>query len=107
MIFIKNKCENLVSFPKNGVNFDINKVHLKLKSELTGKEFIFDDLEDEGEDYLFYKLRVDFSDVDTGEYCYKLDDGQWTATGLLRVGILPKEDTKIYTKKQEIKEYKY
>lgn len=106
MIFIRNLGENVVYFPKNGVNFDLKQITLKLKSELTLKEYSFTIDADESESYLVYKVNLDFSDVEEGEYVYELNDGQWTSKGLLRVGQFKYED-KTYEKIETVKEYKY
>lgn len=106
MIFIKELGENVVYFPKNGVNFDINHITLKLKSELTLKEYNFTIDADESESYFIYKVKLDFSNVEAGEYVYELNDGQWTSKGLMKVGQFKYED-KTYEKIETVKEYKY
>lgn len=111
MIFIRNSGENTFFIPKNGINFDEKRISLSLKSELTLKQYNFTDLEDISiDDYNFYKLVVDFSDVESGEYVYELNDGLYTSRGLMRVGNVqtqPKKDEKSYKKTEEVKEYKY
>lgn len=61
---------------------------LKLRNNLTKKEYTFDNLVDQMTSRLFYTLDITlFEDMDDGEYAYTLyDEGVVKATGLLQVG---------------------
>lgn len=61
---------------------------LKLRNNLTKKEYTFDNLVDQMTSRLFYTLDITlFEGMDDGEYAYTLYDGNVVkATGLLQVG---------------------
>lgn len=106
MIIIDKTGVNQIKFPKNGRNFEDYFLTLEIRSELTGKEYFYDNLLDEGEDRNFYIVTLDLSDLEEGEYVYDITDGEWSTRGLLRIGWLDRE-VKSYENLETVKEYKY
>lgn len=80
MIFLKQS-QNAIWIPKHG-SCD-TELTLTLKHNLTGTEYVYDNLKDIGDNsgyWIFYNM--DFTDLQSGEYTYKLNDIE---TGLLQV----------------------
>lgn len=100
--------EILVKFPKNSENLTENNLSLILKSEITGKSYRFDDLEDNGGLYNYHEISLFFGDIPDGEYIYTLFNENTQSIGLLRIGsVKTKSTTTEYVNTDEYEEYQY
>lgn len=86
MIEIDNKTTQVVYFPKTMKS--TGPYTLKIHSELSQKDWRFDNLLDQANLNDYYKFTVDFTEVDDGEFNYSVSkDDDVFDTGLIRIGI--------------------
>ena len=85
-------------FPKNGSDFPVTS--LKLRSEVTGEEYLID-LKEITQTTNYYAVVANFSELQDGEYLYFLtdNDGNYENNGLLRIGKI-EETSKEYNVKR-------
>lgn len=80
MIFI-NREQDTVLIPKH-IN-SAEPIRLTLKHNLTGTEYVFEDLPNDDTSLIFWTFQgMNFSNLQTGEYTYSINDIE---TGLLMV----------------------
>lgn len=99
MIFI-NRDNKVIMIPKH-VNY-AGSMKLTLKHNLTGVDYVFDDIPNDDTSTLFWTFTdLDFSKIPTGEYTYSLNGVE---TGLLVVNSLI-EDPISYNSEKTIVQY--
>ena len=87
MVEIEAKTLQIVYFPKTVKSS--GPYTLLIHSELSQKDFFFDNVQDLGRLNDYYKFEIDFSNVDDGEFSYTISsNGYAYDTGLIRIGVV-------------------
>lgn len=102
MIFIDDKTSELsIKFPKNNYKF-LTGYTLELVSQATNQVYVFTGLTDASGMTDYYTFNIDFSEVDNGEYEYKIGCDR----GLIQIGNLAQGYTSYNNADKTFIEYK-
>lgn len=104
MVEINNKTEaQFVFYPKTQRSTGPYTLHIH--SELSQKDWYFEDVEDKASLHDYYKFYIDYRSVDDGEFNYFiLENEEVMDTGLMRIGI-GKANARGYDTPNEIIQY--